>query len=506
VDPAQEGVEIMKDGKVGIVGGGPGGLACAMLLAQNGFDVTVFEQADAVGGRNAPLQLGGFTFDTGPTFLNMKFVLDELFELCGRSSSDYLNCTLLDPMYQLSFTDRDVEMSSDKEKMRKELERSFPGNKNGLNQFYAKERVRFEKIMPNLRRDFCSLLSFVSPKVIKALPYVFATGSIYDNLGKYFDDTKLRVCFTFQSKYLGMSPWECPAAFTMIPFVEHEFGIYHIMGGLNQLSQAMAKVVREEGGTIKTGMAVERLLTSGRRITGVELESGEVFSSDYVVINADFGYAFTRLIPPGKLRKYSQRNISRKRYSCSTFMLYLGIKREYAGPHHNIVLAEDYRSNINDIVQGKLSDDLSFYVQNACVTDKTLAPPGKSTVYVLVPVPNNSSGIDWNNEKDSFRRKVLGAIEARTPMKDISDHIEVEKTITPREWESDYNVYKGATFNLAHNIRQMLYFRPHNRFEELQNCYLVGGGTHPGSGLPTIYLSSMISAGLITKHAKKSKV
>jgi phytoene desaturase len=496
----------MKDLKVGIVGGGPGGLGCAMLLAHNGFDVTVFEQANVVGGRNAPLQLDRFTFDTGPTFLNMKFVLDELFELCERNSSDYLKSKLLDPMYQLSFTDRDIQMSSDKNRMRNELERSFPGNVNGLDQFYAKERIRFEKIMPNLRRDFCSLLSFISPKTIKAIPYVFATGSIYDNLGKYFEDPKLRVCFTFQSKYLGMSPWECPAAFTMIPFVEHEFGIYHVVGGLNQLSQAMAKIVLEEGGTIKTGTTVERLITSGRRITGVELHDGEVFSSDYAVINADFGYAFTKLIPPGKLRKYSQRNISRKRYSCSTFMLYLGVKKEYTAPHHNIVLAEDYRSNINDIVQGKLSDDFSFYIQNACVTDRTLAPPGKSTVYVLVPVPNNSFGIDWEKEKSSFRRKVLNAIEARTPMKTISDNIEVEKTITPREWESDYNVYKAATFNLAHNIRQMLYFRPHNRFEELRNCYLVGGGTHPGSGLPTIYLSSMISAGLIAKHAKKNKV
>jgi phytoene desaturase len=389
--------------------------------------------------------------------------------------------------------------------MRKELERSFPGNIDGLSRFYAKEKTRFEKIMPNLRRDFSSLSSFISPKAIKALPYVFATGSIYDNLGKYFEDEKLRVSFTFQSKYLGMSPWECPAAFTMIPFVEHEFGIYHIMGGLNRLSQAMAKVVTEEGGTVRTGAAVERLTTSRGRVTGLELQNGEVFSSDYVVVNADFGYAFTRLIEPGRLRKYSGRNISKKRYSCSTFMLYLGVKKEYAAPHHNIVLASDYRSNINDIVQGKLSEDFSFYVQNACVTDKTLAPHGKSTVYVLVPVPNNSFGIDWDKERDSFRKKVVNAIETRTPMKDISDNIEVERTITPREWENDYNVYKGATFNLAHNIRQMLYFRPHNKFEELRNCYLVGGGTHPGSGLPTIYLSAMISAGLIAKHAKTRK-
>ncbi len=502
---ARRGVKALNSRKVGIVGGGPGGLGCAMLLAHKGFDVTVFERASDLGGRNAPIRLGGFIFDTGPTFLNMKFVLDELFRLCGRDSSDYLDFKLLDPMYQLSFADRDVQISSNKEKMRKEIEKVFPGNVDGLNRFYAKEKVRFERIMPNLKRDFCSLASFISPKVIKAIPHVFALNSVYDNLGKYFEDEKLRVCFTFQSKYLGMSPWECPAAFTMISFVEHEFGVYHVMGGLNQLSQAMAKVVNEEGGSVKTEALVEKLVTSDRQVTGIRLQNGETFSFDQIVVNADFGYAFTNLVEPGKLKKYSRRNIAKKRYSCSTFMLYLGVKKEYDAPHHNIVFAKDYRSNINDITLGRLSDDFSFYVQNACATDKTLAPHGKSTVYVLVPVPNNFSGIDWDKEKVGYRQKVIDAVETRTPMKDIHDQIEVEKTITPKEWEEKYNIYKGATFNLAHNIRQMLYFRPHNRFEELKNCYLVGGGTHPGSGLPTIYLSSMISAGLIAKRAKMHK-
>jgi phytoene desaturase len=495
----------MKGRKTGIVGAGPGGLGCAMLLAHNGFDVTVFEQANDVGGRNAAIQLGDFIFDTGPTFLNMKFVLDDLFRLCGRDSSDYLKFKLLDPMYQLSFADREIQMSSDKENMRRELERVFPGNTDGLNRFYKKEKVRYERILPNLKRDFSSLASFVSPKALKAIPHVFAMNSVYDNLGRYFENEKLRVCFTFQSKYLGMSPWECPAAFTMIPFVEHEFGIYHVIGGLNQLSHAMTRVVEEEGGIVKTNAKVKKLATSGRQVTGIELQDGEAFSFDQVVVNADFGYAFTNLVEPGKLRKYSHDNIAKKRYSCSTFMLYLGTRKQYAAPHHNIVFARDYRSNINDISRGQLSDDFSFYVQNACATDNTLAPRGKSTIYVLVPVPNNFSGIDWDKEKIRYRQRIIDAVETRTSMTDISSQIEVEKTITPKDWDSSYSVYKGATFNLAHNIRQMLYFRPHNRFEELGNCYLVGGGTHPGSGLPTIYLSSMISAGLIAKRAKMHK-
>ncbi len=496
----QKNRDLPKGSKIGIVGAGPGGLTCAMLLAHKGYDVTVLEKADEVGGRSAPINIGDFTFDTGPTFLMMKYVLDEIFESCDRKSTDYLEFKLLDPMYQLNFKDFKVKISSDKEKMKSEINRVFPGKESGLDKFYSKERKRYEKIIKNLYRAYSSLTSFLSPKLLSALPSFFLGGSIFDNLGKYFDEEKLRICFTFQSKYLGMSPWECPAAFTMIPFVEHEFGIYHVRGGLNEIPQAMAKVVEEENGQIITGKTVDKIVTQGKTVTGVQFNDGKVMNFDKVVVNADFGYAMTGLFDPGKIKKYSAEKLEKKKFSCSTFMLYLGVDKIYRAPHHNIVFAENYRQNIADITEGRLSDDFSFYVQNASVTDDRLAPSGKSAIYVLVPTPNNRSNIDWDAEERGFKEKVFDAVENRTPMSDIRDHIEVEKIITPKQWEKDYNVYIGATFNLAHNLRQMLYFRPHNRYEELKNLYLVGGGTHPGSGLPTIYISGIVTSGLISKQ------
>lgn len=487
-------------GKIGIVGAGPGGLTSAMLLAHKGFDVTVLEKANDVGGRSAPITLGDFKFDTGPTFLMIKHVLDEIFESCERKSSDYLQFKLLDPMYQLNFQDFSVQMSSDKEKMRAEINRVFPGKEVGLDKFYSREKKRYEKIIKNLYKDYSSLTSFLSPKLVAALPSFFLGGSIFDNLGNYFDEEKLRVCFTFQSKYLGMSPWECPAAFTMIPFVEHEFGIYHVMGGLSQITKSMAKVVEEENGEVITSQTVEKIVTSGKKVTGVQLEDGKRMEFDKVIINADFGYAMTNLFEPNMINKYSAEKLEKKKFSCSTFMLYLGVDKQYPAPHHNIVFAENYRENISDIQEGRLSEDFSFYVQNASVTDDTLAPKGKSAVYILVPTPNNRSNIDWDSEKNSYKEKVMKNVEERTEMNDISEHIEVEKIITPKQWEKDYNVYIGATFNLAHNLSQMLYFRPHNKYSELKNLYLVGGGTHPGSGLPTIYISGIVTAGLISKQ------
>jgi phytoene desaturase len=486
--------------KIGIIGAGPGGLTSAMLLAHKGFDVTVLEKADEVGGRSASITLGDFKFDTGPTFLMMKHVLDEIFESCERKSSDYLDFKLLDPMYQLNFQDFSLQMSSDKEEMKVEINRVFPGKEERLDKFYSRERKRYEKIIKNLYKDYSSLTSFLSPKLIAALPSFFLGGSIFDNLGNYFDEEKLRVCFTFQSKYLGMSPWECPAAFTMIPFVEHEFGIYHVMGGLSQITKAMAKVVEEENGEIITNQTVDKIMTSEKKVTGVRLEDGKTMDFDKVIVNADFGYAMTNLFKPNMIKKYSAEKLEKKKFSCSTFMLYLGVDKQYAVPHHNIVFAKNYRDNISDIQEGRLSEDFSFYVQNASLTDDTLAPKGKSAVYILVPIPNNRSNIDWNSEQNIFKEKVIKNVEERTDMKDISDHIEVEKIITPKQWEKDYNVYIGATFNLAHNLSQMLYFRPHNKCNELKNLYLVGGGTHPGSGLPTIYISGIVTAGLISKQ------
>jgi len=185
-------------------------------------------------------------------------------------------------------------------------------------------------------------------------------------------------------------------------------------------------------------------------------------------------------------------------------MIYLGIDKIYDLPHHNIYFADDYRGNIEDVFNRKeISKDFSFYVQNASIVDKTLAPKGKSTLYFLIPVPNNFSAIKWNEEKEKFKKMYLDGVINRMGITDLKEHIEVEKIITPSDWESEYNVYKGATFNLAHNLQQMLYFRPRNKFEELNNCYLVGGGTHPGSGLPTIYESGKISAKLIIEKYKK---
>ena len=264
----------------------------------------------------------------------------------------------------------------------------------------------------------------------------------------------------------------------------------------------MARASREAGAAIRLGAPVRRVLVENGTAVGVELEDGSTERADYLVLNADFGHAATHLIAPEHRRRWTDAHVRSRRYSCSTFMLYLGVNKTYDQiPHHSIVFADDYTRNIDEIVRtGVVPDDPSFYVQNASVTDPSLAPAGKCALYVLVPVANNTSGIDWEKEKGPFRDKVLEWMERKGGFTGLRDAIEVERMITPTDWEQKLDVYNGATFNLAHNVGQMLYFRPHNEFEDLRNCYLVGGGTHPGSGLPTIYESGRISANLILKR------
>lgn len=486
-----------------IVGAGPGGLATAMLLAQRGFRVKVFEKQDVIGGRNAELRLGEYNFDLGPTFLMMKFLLDELFIEGGRRSIDYLKFRRLDPMYSLNFPDKIMLARSDPDAMKAEIEKHFPGESAGFDRFLKRERLRFEKLYPCLKQPYGTLASLISPTLFAATPHIAAGRSLHNVLADYFRSAELRLAFTFQSKYLGMSPWDCPGLFTMIPYTEHAHGVYHVMGGLCRISQAFAEVAREEGAEIYTSTPVSRVLLNDRRACGVELANGEKIYCDDVVINADFGHAMSMLFDEKDLRRHKPTNLRKRKFSCSTFMMYLGLDREYDVDHHTIVFANNYKKNIEDITQGRAtSEDMSLYIRNSVKTDPSSAPVGHSALYILAPVANNTSGINWQQSKQQCRDYVLRVLRERTPYGDITPHIRREQIITPEDWEKRHSVFLGATFNMSHSWDQMLYMRPHNKFEEFSNCYLVGGGTHPGSGLPTIFESARISANLICQQYK----
>lgn len=487
---------------IAIVGAGPGGLAAAVLLAASGWRVRVYEAQPEIGGRTARLALGEYAFDRGPTFFLMPYVLDEIFSAAGRRLADYADLTPLDPMYRILVGDPEggdsdvIDATRDIEEMSRRLSTLDARDGAAFPRFITDNRAKLNAAEPILRRSIRSPMDLVRLDAIKALPHIRPHLSVHQLLRRYFRHPSVQMAVSFQSKYLGMSPFECPSLFTILPFIEYEWGIWHPRGGCNALMKALADVLIELGGEIVTESPIETIEFQGRRAVGVRT-GGRTHHHEHVVVNADAAWAIKNLIPePLRPRRYRDSAVDRRRYSCSTFMMYLGVDGEVDLPHHTIYISSQYEKNLRDIGAGRLSGDPSIYLCNASVTDPTLAPPGKSSLYVLMPTPNCRSDIDWSAERDRLAQTCFEQLEHRLGTGDLRGRIEQQLVYTPADWETS-NINFGATFNLAHNIGQMLHKRPQHKLEGFERLWLVGGGTHPGSGLPVIFLSSQITSQLI---------
>jgi phytoene desaturase len=500
--PAQSppllGARLSHPHKVIIVGAGPGGLAAAMLLARAGLRVHVVERLPRVGGRCSAVEADGFRFDLGPTFFLYPRVLERMFELVGRDLECEIPMVRLDPQYRIAFGGGGhLDCTPNLPRLEAEIARLCPADAPQVHRFLSENRAKLASFRPCLERPFLCWRDLLSWQMLKRFPLLRPWKSLDRELARYFRDPRIRLAFSFQSKYLGMSPFNCPSLFSILSFLEYEYGVWHPIGGCASLSEGMARVARELGVTISLDEEVSQLLFDGRRAVGVKTRRGE-YRADALVVNADFAQAMTRLVPNQLRRRWTDEKIDKKKFSCSTFMMYLGLEGRFDHvPHHTIHCAEDYVANLDEIEKRHvLSEDPSFYVQNASVTDDTLAPRGCSTLYVLAPVTHMHPNVDWSREAPAFRARMIRQL-SKIGIEDVEKRIRFEKVVTPADWQNRYAVYRGATFNLAHTWRQMLHLRPRNRFEDLDGVYLVGGGTHPGSGLPVIYESARITSRLL---------
>lgn len=483
-----------------IIGAGPGGLAAAMLLSKAGARVTVLERMDRVGGRTSSIRENGFTFDLGPTFFLYPDVLDRIYRECGLTMRDEFEMTRLDPHYQLFFEGRDrLLATSDVVRMESELSRLSEHDAKGFRRYLEDNRGKFESFRPILERPFHSFLNLLDPRLIKLLPFFRPHLSVDGDLRKFFSDDRIRLACSFQSKYLGMSPYTCPSIFTILSYLEYAYGIFHPKGGCGAVSTAMADAARRLGADIRLNEEVTSIRFEGKRARSVVTAAGK-YDCDALVINADFSHAMKKLVPNELRKRWSDEKIARTKYSCSTFMMYLGVNRTFDHlQHHNIFLSNEYTENLTDIERDhRLSANPSFYVCNPVVTDPTMAPPGKSALYVLAPVTHEHANVNWAAEQKRFRDLTMRQL-AKIGLDGIEKHIEYERVLSPAGWHQSYAIHKGAVFNLAHSLDQMLHLRPQNRFRDLESVYLVGGGTHPGSGLPVIYESARISSALVAR-------
>ena len=486
--------------RVAVVGAGPGGLASAMLLAAAGLDVTVYERLDRVGGRTRTIEADGFRFDIGPTFFLYPEILRSLFHRCGLDLDHFVTLKRLDPHYRLRFEDGpDLVTTSDLDRLEVEIGKIDKADARNIRRFIERGRAKLAAFRPVLQRPFLSPLDLLSPDVLRSLPLLAPHRSVDEDLGHLFRDPRIRLAFSFQTKYLGMSPFRCPSLFTILSFLEYEFGVWHPMGGCGALSEGMATAARRLGVRFRLGEPVEEIAFEGKTATGVVTARGRE-PCDAVVVNGDFAHTIPKLIPSRLRRRWSDERIGKARYSCSTFMLYLGIEGRYdALDHHTILLSRDYKRNIAEIEAAERPPtEPSIYVQNPVRSDPAFGGPHHSSLYVLVPV-GQCGAVDWATEKAAFRDKVVARLEG-WGLTGLRDRIRYEKVVTPEDWRDDLDIYRGATFNLAHTLDQMLLFRPRNKFEGVEGVYLVGGGTHPGSGLPVIYEGARITSDLVLQH------
>ena len=484
-----------------IIGAGIGGLATAARLAKNGYSVTLIEKNEAPGGRCGRLICDGHRFDTGPTLFLMPEVFAETFSALGEKMHDKLDLRRVDPTYRVRFTDGlELTLTADVNKMQTQLERiepgSFTGFLNYLTEGHRHYRMSLEKFVG---RNFYSLADYFSPTNLPLLFQLKALQKHYTNIGSYFKDPHLKAAFTFQNMYLGLSPYEAPATYSLLQYTELADGVWFPMGGMYQVIDSLASIAGELGVTFLYNAHVEKIEVEQGRATGVRLGDGSRLAADIIVANADLPYVYKHLLP----EEPERRRLLGKKYTCSSITFYWGIDRvfEQFGAH-NVYLSTEYRASFERIFQDfTLPDDPSFYIHAPSRIDPTAAPAGRDTLMALVPVGHlvEDATQDWQALVNRARSSIFKRLaEAGVP--DLEQHILFERYYSPVEWKDLYNLEKGAAFGLSHNFMQVGYLRPRNRHDRYRNLYFVGASTHPGTGLPIVLLSARLVTERILKE------
>lgn len=486
--------------RVIVVGAGPGGLAAAINLAGQGVDVTVVEKDPIVGGRMKGLTMGAYQMDTGPSILQLPQLYERLFERAGKRLSDYVTLQRLEPSTRLHFWDgTSLDTSSDPEKMC-QAAGAF-GKESAMRKWLADSRGKYEVAYEKFISTSAGSLGYYAPwRLLPTLKYK-PWQTLYSHLNEYFEDDRLSYALAYPSKYLGLHPTTCSSVFSVIPYIEAAFGVWHVHGGFSALARGMQRCAEDLGARFRLASPVTELLVNeDGQATGVQLASGEKLEADAVVINADLAYAATQLIPERWRSSLSDRKLEKADYSCSTFMAYYGVDQRYDLPHHLIYLSESARRTDRDALEDRTIDleDPSFYACNPSVTDPTRAPDGHSTLYVLVPTPNTSRGVDWAQAEKVLKERIPQWLE-KVGIKNLKPHIREARYHTAETWRDDYNVFRGAVFNLSHTWLQLGAMRPRVKNPDVAGLYWVGGGTHPGSGLLTIMESANIAADYLCK-------
>jgi len=487
----------MKQKSVIVIGAGIGGITAAIHLAKRGMHVTVVEKNSRPGGRCDRLSRVGHHFDTGPTLLVMPLLYEAEFQALGTSMCEVLELQRVDPTYHLVFDDgSQLAITSDMKSMREQLEAIEPGSFDGLLSYLHEGGRHYQLTLDNLvNRDFRKVSDLFN---FHTLPLLFSLKPLvnhYRNMSTYFDDPCLKAAFTFQDIYMGLSPFEAPATFSMMPYTELAHGVWYPKGGMYRIVETLMDLALEAGVEFIFDTVVKQIEAHSTHVSGVLLADGTHLDANAVLANADLPYVYQNLLPKdGKSESFSH-----KRFSCSVISFFWGMDKAYEEiGTHTLFLADEYRENFERIDRDLgLPSNPSLYIHAPARLDPLMAPHGQDTLIAIVPVGHLSEDgqQNWSKLRDEARQQVFCRLQSLGII-DFKSHIKFEESYTPLSWRKRYNLMKGSTHGLAHTLTQMAYFRPSNRHPRYENLYFVGASTHPGTGIPT----AMVSGRLVSRR------
>lgn len=485
-----------------VIGAGLGGLSAAMRLGSKGYSVTVIDRLDRVGGRGSSVTKNGFRFDLGPTILTVPQVFEKLWKDCGKDFAGDVELVPLDPFYEIRWQDGSrFQVRSSEEEMLAEVTRNFPKDLKGYCKFLEDCEKRYVFGFEGLgRRPMNKIWDLL--KEIPGFIRLRADRSVYAHVSTRVKDPKLRMALSFHPLFIGGDPRNVTSMYILVSHLEKAFGVHYVKGGVQALADAMANVVKEQGGQVLLNSNVENITLSRQKADGVMLENGLKLNADIVVSNADPGWTYNKLLPNQK-KRWTEKKLKKSRWSMGLFVWYFGTKNtkkkwQDVG-HHTIMNGPRYRGLLADIFDRQfLADDMSIYLHRPSVTDPSVAPKGDDCFYALSPVPNlkTSNPIDWSKELEGYKNKMRMVLEETIP--GFSDAIIEEHILTPKDFEERYLSPYGSGFSLEPRIFQSAWFRPHNVSEDIENLYLVGAGTHPGAGIPSVVTSSEVLSQLVS--------
>ncbi|MEM6688239.1 MAG: phytoene desaturase [Planctomycetota bacterium] len=494
-----------RKGRAAVIGSGFGGLAAAIRLQAMGFDTICFEARDMPGGRAYVYRDDGFTFDAGPTVITAPHCIEELFALGNECMADSVEMIPVDPMYRLQWNDGTrFDYSQNEDRLIEQIRSISPDDVEGYRRFADYTRRVFEKGYVELgATPFLSFKDMLrcAPDLMK----VRADRSVYSMVSRFVSDEHLRQAFSFHPLLVGGNPMETSSIYTLIHWIERQWGVFFPRGGTGALVEALVGLYKRLGGEIRVSSPVERIECESAGRSGsrhrVHLAHGQAEMFDIVVSNADVHHTYSKLYGQNQQSRVVARRLEKMDWSMSLFVMYFGTNRRYSDlAHHTILFGDRYRGLLRDIFKGsKVPDDFSLYLHAPTVSDPQLAPEGGEAFYVLSPVPHlGRANVDWAANQQAYGDAILESLEQHLP--GLRDSIVTRRHFTPVDFRSELNAHHGSAFSVAPKLTQSAYFRPHNKCNRVDGLYIVGSGTHPGAGVPGVINTAKATCGIIAKE------